>query len=1661
MVFDANTGKLSRVLTGLSSGWRAAAFTRDGQYLLGVSESGTRLHARVWRTSNWSLYRQINAQLPHWLRAVAISPDARWLAVGGWNYLQIYDLATGEKVTDLPQPGRYVYALDFSPDGQYLASANENTQAVLWSVSDWSQVRVLAETPSDMLDLKFSPDGNYLALSSGTTLRVWSTSNWDAPLYTKDLGPFGSDNRQVPLTFSADSQRLAVRHSAPTGDVSTVKVLRVSDGAELWRYPWLWQAAFLRDGRAVAVLAVDGGWGQHHALFDSESGSVIRPLAAASGDFAVRDAVVTPDDKYLVTVARGEGWNWDSCVRVWRLTDGQLVFAESGWNGRAVDIAPSGGYLAMGSGDSIRIKQVTDTGDTLQFADVRSWRAHGNTVNCLRFAPNGLALVSGAEDATVKVWRLQDAGMQYELSGHTEPVYSVAVAQDGSDLLVAAGGWGGVALWRVPMPGAGNTPVSTPQLVYPAPGADLNDWVLMFQASDPDAGDQLRFRVEVLNAEGTVVKRYDGTVDTSLFDKPFASSEEVVAVSLDTDLVPGTYRFRVQATDGWAWSAWSEERTFTLVKPVLPLGQTRTLCINAGGRWRATVNVPEGSEKLFLTCRSVERAVNHTVRLYQGGTKLVEQAGGDVFVERTNPSAGEYEIEIVPAEAGQVVVYAGTALPSVRIGARYTGTIYHSDGYDWLQMDVPQGVHSLQFTVEAPGNLTELTVWRGSIGSWEKWSASQRFNPPVRLTINNPPAGRYYLRVMDHAQLTQTQVRQYQLTMSGPQASLSAQVSPTMTSAGSPDPVAFTVQYTNEGSAPASSVVLRCVLPDVLNVEEGSVSEGGTYDATTRTVQWDLGDLAAGASGTASFRAKVSPDAPGGTNLSVPVSLESPDLPETVVQPVTLWVGAAGIVFDNVYTLFDDVHATIGGLSIDRAQGTPRVWLEFPAGTAISTVVDAEEVTISEDGTRVTVRFALMDKVSENVAPTLHLSHPSVGTKEWQAPTLQVFGIESDLQFNKPFIRMGRKETMHLRVTNPNAIWGTPFVKIQLALQNVPADESVTVSYEVYAPGSTAPLKSGQMTTSSHEVGILLPQIAPGTSADYRLTLQVTSSRSAPRTRIEPLTLAIVFVVSEVVIFSSWAGHSILQSGCEKAIKRRLREDFALEGVDLSDEQINRLYDAYRQASNFASAWLSELAKGAGEQYTVNTFKEYVVNRYGAGYAKAAELAYKVYKGECPIETLLGEITSVLAPDLDWVLLPASTAVKAFLAEGQDCIEKGMELRKLARRFNSRKQSPPGGLRIVRSWDPNAKSGTFGVDGFIPDGQVIDYTIYFENLSTATANAEEVLIQDTLDANLDGSTLVFTGFGFGDHEVTLPVPLSTLSQGIDLGNNLVVRVEGGYDPSTSQITVRFKGIDTRTGEHYEGGFLPPNRNEPEGEGYVSFRIQPKADIESGARIVNKATITFDPHLGSNPPMETNEHVLTLDKQAPQVAIVDMPAVQNKPIFPLGWQGSDDSSGIKQVEVWYDADGSPLRLWHALSPQEGSPQAGSATFQGRFGYTYRFYAVGEDKVGNRVSIPVEPQAVVTAGLAPEVPSGLRLIALPVLSEEADAKRVLAFDADKMGTYHPGTGDYVRYPNATLQVGRGYWVQLPNAQRPSIRGEVADEAQPYVIPLQQGWNLIGNP
>ena len=68
------------------------------------------------------------------------------------------------------------------------------------------------------------------------------------------------------------------------------------------------------------------------------------------------------------------------------------------------------------------------------------------------------------------------------------------------------------------------------------------------------------------------------------------------------------------------------------------------------------------------------------------------------------------------------------------------------------------------------------------------------------------------------------------------------------------------------------------------------------------------------------------------------------------------------------------------------------------------------------------------------------------------------------------------------------------------------------------------------------------------------------------------------------------------------------------------------------------------------------------------------------------------------------------------------------------------------------------------------------------------------------------------------------------------------------------------------------------------------------------------------------------------------------------------------------------------------------------------------------------------------------------------------------APRLVQYSPLTSSYVFYPTApadTLRLGQGYWVRFPVANYLHIPGNPASTAQAFSIPLQQGWNQIGDP
>ncbi|MCS7193028.1 MAG: hypothetical protein NZ937_08620, partial [Armatimonadetes bacterium] len=286
------------------------------------------------------------------------------------------------------------------------------------------------------------------------------------------------------------------------------------------------------------------------------------------------------------------------------------------------------------------------------------------------------------------------------------------------------------------------------------------------------------------------------------------------------------------------------------------------------------------------------------------------------------------------------------------------------------------------------------------------------------------------------------------------------------------------------------------------------------------------------------------------------------------------------------------------------------------------------------------------------------------------------------------------------------------------------------------------------------------------------------------------------------------------------------------------------------------------------------------------------------------------------------------------------------------------------GTTLVAAWDPNSiEVAPHGP--YISPQQRLSFTIHFENSPEANFPAEEVTLKLVLDDDLDMNSLTFDG---SSH----PNVLTT-----------------AIDKETRTIIWRFVGIN-----------LPPNRNPPEGEGWAKFSVNLKQGVSSRAKVVAKAEIRFD----ENPPILTNEIEITVDAQPPTSQVAELPAEQSRGKFNVQWNAQDDLSGVSQSEIWFSEEREDGRQHQGNNGRmvkieekvyvplafRRSSQEFKVQVRGKFGYTYRFFAISKDAVDNLEQFPTRPQAVTKVGRAPQISQGLRIVAVPVQSEDDDPK-----------------------------------------------------------------------
>jgi WD40 repeat protein len=313
-------------LPGCSEAVSKVAFSPDGARLAsvygvgGVRVSHVLTGQTLWETND----------LPGAGHAVNYSPDGRWLAIGYWNsqLVSILDARTGQRLLELGTngPGR-TWSLQFSHDGRYFAAPTESLGLRIWTIQPGGRTEVAREPELRLveswggdstwskLSLEFAPDGRSLAYWCGD-LWVWDFERASQPRVVAPAMAVGEEC----LNFTPDGRTLLAmntKHVIVAVDVASGKQVLRHDANDV--EPDSNGLCLSPDG---AKLAVNSAIRSAVNIRDPKSGRLLYALPAEPG---WRLWFVWSPDSRRLAVCRNNG-----NVGIWDLETVNQVLAQLG-----------------------------------------------------------------------------------------------------------------------------------------------------------------------------------------------------------------------------------------------------------------------------------------------------------------------------------------------------------------------------------------------------------------------------------------------------------------------------------------------------------------------------------------------------------------------------------------------------------------------------------------------------------------------------------------------------------------------------------------------------------------------------------------------------------------------------------------------------------------------------------------------------------------------------------------------------------------------------------------------------------------------------------------------------------------------------------------------------------------------------------------------------------------------------------------------------------------------------------------------------------------------------------------------------------------------------------------------------------------------------------
>ncbi|NOX98902.1 MAG: protein kinase [Verrucomicrobia bacterium] len=455
-VWDNDTNK-QLVIFDHSRFTNQMVWSPGGQYLV---ISGNYEGVKLWTASDGSI-RQL---LPGGERSdhtqMAWSSSGKRLAIVELGKkVEILEMPSGEKVSQVVGDFGPSGVLAWHPDGKIIATAGEDRAIQIWNVQSGDRVDVIPTRSRRLTSLAWSPDGELLASGSvNGIIKIW------------EIHPGPQNRIEIPIVnrtgsaaWSGDGKKIVVKGSSKkyaldlwdldTGEVTPMREVTGWVNALNWSPATDRLLIGFANTKPISVWDMAGEvvrkedvkfkiskaylsavWNPKADAFAVTVGNAVKVFSYPAGDsFDLlghkKQAMAvswSPDGTRLASIDR------DRTARIWDVLRKKQVL-EIPWQTQfqTLEWSPDGNKIALSDEDfDIR---VFDAKNGEKEFTLR--RGHTRRIRSLSWSPDGSRLASCGDDRTIRLWDMETRQMVAVFKAHNKQVVLVRWSPDGKRLL--------------------------------------------------------------------------------------------------------------------------------------------------------------------------------------------------------------------------------------------------------------------------------------------------------------------------------------------------------------------------------------------------------------------------------------------------------------------------------------------------------------------------------------------------------------------------------------------------------------------------------------------------------------------------------------------------------------------------------------------------------------------------------------------------------------------------------------------------------------------------------------------------------------------------------------------------------------------------------------------------------------------------------------------------------------------------------------------------------------------------------------------------------------------------------------------------------------------------------------------------------------------------